>query len=408
MKYLLLSLALFCIFIPMLSGEFQFDDHYNITQREGDGRNNHRILQNGINILLYKVYGTNPIPYHLVSLFFHIGVCCVLVALCEELGVNQWAVVLYAVHPVIAGTASYIIQSSVIMATFYCLLALLLYLQKRYVWCALSWIVACYCKEIAWQFPLVIFAWEWSARKRNPWMLGTVILGEIAGICYMFHVGAWDRWNLHFNMAERMATEGRVLFSYWGKILCPHTGNLTINADTIVTSDLFILYFFVLICLVAFMFSNRIWSFAILCFCFLNIGESTFMSLELAFEHRLYMPLAFMVPAFATIQISKRTFTAFLVWYLALCFWYQGLWRSEYKMWKHCVKLTPNCPRANMNYARQLASNREFGLALVYYRRGMKCYPKHGGCWQTWIQSDMNKHGAVFLADTFLFIKKHR
>jgi len=104
-------------------------------------------------------------------------------------------------------------------------------------------------------------------------MLGTVILGEIAGICYMFHVGAWDRWNLHFNMAERMATEGRVLFSYWGKILCPHTGNLTINADTIVTSDLFILYFFVLICLVAFMFSNRIWSFAILCFCFLNIGE---------------------------------------------------------------------------------------------------------------------------------------
>ena len=52
----------------------------------------------------------------------------------------------------------------------------------------------------------------------------------------------------------------------------------------------------------------------------------------LAFEHRLYMPLAFMVPAFATIRISKKTFTAFLLWYLALCFWYQHLSKSEYRM----------------------------------------------------------------------------
>jgi len=209
MKYLLLSLVIFALFCPMLSGEFQFDDHYNITHLEGHGRNNHRIIQNNINVGLYKLFKTNPVPYHLVSLFFHAGVCCALWAICTHLKLKPWITILYAVHPVITGTVCYIIQSSVIMATFFCLMAFLFYLRKNYIRSFIMFIIACYCKEIAWQFPLVIFAWEWSARKRNPWMLGTVILGEIAGIVYIIRMGSWFKPTLHFNMAERLATQGQ-------------------------------------------------------------------------------------------------------------------------------------------------------------------------------------------------------
>jgi len=411
MKYVLLSLILFCVFIPMLSGEFQFDDHFNITQEEGHGLNGHRVIQGFINSTIFKLVDTSTVPYHLVSLAFHIGVCCVLVAICEHMGYKPWAVALFAIHPVIGGAVSYIIQASVMMATFFCLLAFFMYLRKRYIWCALSWVVACFCKEIAWQFPLVIFAWEWSANKRNPYYLGTVIVGEIAGVCYMFITGAWNSTSLHFNMAERVATQGRVLFSYWGKILLPHTGNLTINGDTVVTGNLFTMYLFVFICLVLFMRSNRIWAFAVLCFCFLSVMESTIVRLQLEYEHRIYMPLAFMVPAFTSLRVNRRVFVGLFTWYLVLCLWYQGLWRSEYKMWRHAVQLTPNCPRANLNMARHLFNRREFDEALVYYRRTLECYPKHEGVWKTWVRHDLREYGNVFLMDTYRFIQyagKHK
>lgn len=388
MKYLIIAM-LILVFVPMLAGEFQFDDYPNIVDRDGWGLNQHRVLQNYVNYGIFQVFGAYSLPFHMVSLFWHIAVCWLLMLICDEFGYKYWAVLLYGVHPVVGGTVSYIIQSSVIMATCFCLASFLMYLRKRYIFAVMAWIVACFCKEIAWQFPLVIFAWEWSARRKSKWFLGAVIAGEIVAVISLFRMVVWDRSHFHFNTVERLCTEGRIMFSYIGKMLYPNPCNLTINHDYMVSGDHLAIYLFVIIALLLFMVSKRIWAFAVLAYCSLHLMESTVLNLELAYEHRLYMPMAFMVPAIASVKVSKKTYGFILAWLLGVCFWYQTLWHSEYRMWKHCVEVTPDCARANVNMAKRYMLKGDGFKALWYYKRVFMCTPKRAGLYQKMAIEDL-------------------
>jgi hypothetical protein len=349
----------------------------------------YRLIPESINKALWDMGGGSPKPFHVWSVILHASVVCVLVSLCRRLGYKPYAVALFAVHPVITGTACYIIQNSVIMATLFCLLAFRAYLDKVYVLTLVLWGLACVCKPIAWMFPAVLFGWEWSNDKLNVRYLGGLILAEAAGIAYVL-MRVNPVWTgRHFNVYERVCTQGKVLFYYLYKIFMPWTGNLTLNHDFEVISHLGWMYLFVVIAVLLFVLSSRMWSYAVFAYCALLVMESSVLNLEMAFEHRLYMPLAFVVPAVASVKFDKKVLVLVVGYFAAVSLWYQGIWSSRLAMWEHCVRLTPQSARANLNLGRQYALRNDGLTALAYYRRAMLCDYRKKGEFHKWARIEV-------------------
>ena len=115
-----------------------------------------------------------------------------------------------------------------------------------------------------------------------------------------------------FTLFERLLTENRILLDYLHSILVPHLfGNGLINDDIIISKGLFdpittIFSIAINIALVvaALHFRKRqpVFSLAVLWFYGGHLLESTFISLELYFEHRNYTPM--MGPLFAVVYYA--------------------------------------------------------------------------------------------------------
>ncbi len=135
----------------------------------------------------YLLGGTNPEGYHLVNLLLHlanvflIGLFVRLLTI-EGTGASSPTVhrllptasaAVFALHPVQSEPVNYVYQRSTLLAAFFCLCAMILYLwserapgRRRYrVLAVISWILAAASKESAWVLPLVAFAWLWSKAR---------------------------------------------------------------------------------------------------------------------------------------------------------------------------------------------------------------------------------------------------
>lgn len=247
---------------------------------------------------------------------------------------------LWALNPVQTNVVTYLVQRMAGLAAFFYLTSLLLYVcarqrssrwQRLICWsgCVVAAAAAFSSKENTATLPFAMLLVEfifispelgakcytfWRRRKGLNifWLL--LALGIILPLAYhLFSQYTGGYGHRHFNMAERLYTELRIVVFYLSLLLLPLPGRLNLDHDFPLSHGLLTppetmlsLLLLAGLMVVAFRLKKRfpLIAFGIFWF-FLNLViESSFISLELVFEHRLYLPAIGFYVAFVAIIIQ--------------------------------------------------------------------------------------------------------
>jgi tetratricopeptide (TPR) repeat protein len=298
------------------------------------------------------------------------------------------------------------------------LLAFLLYLVGRGApvawkrWSLLgagfvAWGLALGSKEIAATLPFAVLLCEWFFfqyldrrwLRRHLGMLA-VLLAVFAGVALLY-LGAspLDRVldgyaRRDFTMGERLLTQPRVICLYLGLLLVPLPGRFNLLHDVAASHSLVdppttLLAFAALAAILA----AAVWiatrrplvSFGIL-WIFLHLAiESSFIPLELVFEHRMYLPMAgfallltdplsrLPARAFSRVAVAGLLVVAALA---AASAARNRVWRDEVTLWEDVVAKYPESHRAHNNLGLALERQDRRQEAIPHYRRALELDPR--------------------------------
>lgn len=323
------------------------------------------------------------------------------------------AALVFVCHPLQVQAVTYIVQRMTSLATLFYLAALVCYVQGRlrpaprqrgawWVAAIVCWLAACGSKEIAVTWPAAVWLYEWyffqdvSARwaKRSlRWLV------PIA--CALTAAAVWQREALFgtyalrdFTMGERVFTEWRVLVFYLSLFLWPAPGRLSITHDIGVSRGLFsppttLLSLALLMGLMVLAARGarrfRLASFGVVWF-FLQLAlESTVLPLELAYEHRMYLPMvglalvtAWLLFAYLPHVSWAVATTCGLAFVLAVVTSARNdTWRDARWLWADVVAKYPADARAYNNLGHVLAQRGEYSRALETLQRATSLRPDY-------------------------------
>jgi hypothetical protein len=305
----------------------------------------------------------------------------------------------WLLHPLLVSTVLYAVQRMVELAVFFSLLALLSYFKARtrssadrnffvYGWILfpLYLILALLSKEIGVLIPIYVLIIEFlvfkttlrsliKQRRMVYWMMFFIVIPmAVAGLYLLTHFNDLANYNSrNFTLYERLLTQLHVVVYYMRLILLPRIGEMSLfHDDFALTRDLdgfTLLLLVVLILMVASIWFLRyrapLVAFGIAWFLGSHVLESTFLPLELVFEHRNYLGMmGLLLPLVCyTMQIQKRELQP-LRWFIAVFFVVvTGQTYSRVQEWSNTgVMLTvavndhPKSSRARTEYANYLFS----------------------------------------------------
>jgi len=372
-----------------------------------ESRSRNRPLPNISFILNYYFHGQDTWGYHLVNLIIHIGAAIVLYFLLKTTlnlaslssryprknEIAFIATLLWAIHPLQTNGVTYIVQRMTSMCTLFYLSSLLFFvlgrldkknLTKQITLFGISFlcaIMALLSKEIAIFLPFTLLAYDYyflreeknSSTKKNYILLfsGSIVL--IALVSFILLGNNFPGILIQgyqfrdFTLVERLLTEPRVLFFYLSLLTLPLPTRLNLNHDLIISTGLItppqtmmaIIGIIVLIVLIFYLFNkNRLLSFAIFWYLGNLALESTFIPLELIFEHRLYLPstiVLFSATASLYNFASNRLFTVrfIAVLMISCCLiwtWQRNkVFHSQISLWSDVVAKSPGLARGHLN-----------------------------------------------------------
>jgi tetratricopeptide (TPR) repeat protein len=332
---------------------------------------------------------------------------------------------LWLVHPLATQSVTYIIQRMNSMATMFYLLSVLLYAlarqkqQKPYVsasrlsvpsWLflgsVLSALLAIGSKEIAVTLPIIIFIYEWYffqglsrewIIKKIPWAVVAllslfvwffVFLGEnpIASIMHSCD-------NREFTTAQRLMTQLRVIVHYLGLILYPNPNRLVFDYNIPVSTSLLsppstltslAALFLLATSSLILAKKERLLSFCIVWF-FVNLAvESSVICLELAYEHRTYLPSTFIILAIVALLfrgVRKREAACIVLTPIVILFSFwtferNKTWQDEETFWNDTNAKHPNKPRVLNNIGNLYYYKGDYEKAAELYLKALSLNPK--------------------------------
>lgn len=231
---------------------------------------------------------------------------------------------LWLLHPIQLLTVLHVVQRMTSLSALFLLAALLLHIHGRErggcagsAWLVLAWGIlwplSFLSKETGALFPGFALAWELIMRrsavgKLDGFARGLATLaglGLVAGLAYALSPSAqwlWSGYDLRpFSLVERLLTEARVLWFYLGLIAAPRLEAFGLYHDDIVVSTALFSPWTTLPALLglgglaglAWLMRTRapLLAFGIAWFLIGHALESTILPLEIAHEHRNYLPL---------------------------------------------------------------------------------------------------------------------
>ena len=251
---------------------------------------------------------------------------------------------LWALHPYQVSTVLYSVQRMTMLMTTFSILAIICYLNARFEYSnstrnfffytastLIFSILACLSKENGVLVILYIGIIELLIRKNKSYfnqtktenrlsigLLAFIGLGILAGLAYFILniESLLSSYQIRdFSLSQRLATEGSVLVLYLKNILIPNISNMNLYWDDFLiisfSSTIFLKSISILLAFLAIAMLLRkkipLFTFGIFFYFLSHTLESTFIPLELAFEHRNYI---------GTIGLSMAVvsvFTHFLV-----------------------------------------------------------------------------------------------
>jgi len=281
----------------------------------------------------------NASPFKQVNVLIHLLNALLLAKVCLQIGrilhkhilQPTWFAVIvtgiWMLHPFLASTSLMAIQRMTSLSATFCLLGLITYLHGRsqllnaeipgLIWMsigvALGTLLAALTKENGGLLPLFISILEFTLLKYyldisqskafQKWALGFLALPLIAILIYFgIHFNGYiTTYSTRiFNLQERLLTENVILFDYLGNLLIPSRSGAGPFHDDIGISKSLLLPITTLYSLIAWLILALLaWSirkkspvlfFSLCWFLGGHLLESTFIPLELYFEHRNYLP----------------------------------------------------------------------------------------------------------------------
>jgi tetratricopeptide (TPR) repeat protein len=463
---LALSIA---VYWPGLDGDFLFDDNPHIVRNQlvqigslspadlwqawssshldFPGSRPLAMLTFGVN---HAISGLSPFAFKATNLALHILSGLVLFAVARRLGqlflrlegrdseapaVHWWAwlaATLWLVHPLNLSPVLLSVQRMTILATLAVLMGLLCYVVGRRRLMdgqrgGLAWILASPLfagvgmlgKESAVLLPLLLFVTEWTllrfrgldARPRRQLVAFFVVataLPILGAIGYLLaHPGYLDFTGRPFDLAERLLTQPRVLWSYVHLLVIPDISAMGLFHDDVAISRNLLSPWTTMPSLVALIgvavagiaLRRRLplLSFATLFFLAGHALESSVFPLELVYEHRNYLPA--IAPLFALAYVPTvgsdalpvsawltRTLVALLLVALSASTALRAHdWSGFGRLITAEVGHHPDSPRSNFQYAQLLMEqirNAELSaeaaaLAKQHFERVVALDPNH-------------------------------
>jgi len=328
---------------------------------------------------------------------------------------------LWALNPIQTQAVTYIVQRMASMAAMFYILGIFFYLKGRideslinskffYVGCLYCFVFAILSKENAVVLPgslllvEVVFFQDLGiqkTRKTALWLaVGVGFMVVFLGVLLFM----WDQplsflngyQGRPFSLAQRLMTEPRILIIYLSQIFYPIPSRLSFDHQIAISTSLIepwttlpaILTVLLLICIGISQIRNRpVLAFGILFFFLNHVIESTFISLELIFEHRNYLPTLFLLfPVAAGLKWTidyyrKQQSPMFLMTTIFSLLFIIGLggstyirnlaWATEKSLWQDVLEKYPNSGRAHQNLAAYYKSKGQLEYALELHRKAL-------------------------------------
>ncbi len=292
---------------------------------------------------------------------------------------------LWIVHPLHTQSVTYIVQRMNSLAALFYLLSFICYIAARFskkkpstlLLTAASFIaggLAFGTKEISVTLPIFIVFYEFfffqdinlSWLKRKKTFLITLCAGIVILFFFKFGLFFWETIptsyaHRNFSLSERLLTEPRVILLYLSLLFFPLPSRLNLEHDFQLSHSLIdpvttlpaILFLLLLILLAVLLCrKERLLAFTIFWFLGNLLLESSFIPLEIIFEHRTYLPSMMFSLALILILtrfVPSRTLpfvTILLVTMLSLSTYERNkTWRSELTIYIDCVKKSPKKAR---------------------------------------------------------------
>jgi tetratricopeptide (TPR) repeat protein len=354
----------------------------------------------------------DPSGYRAVNIFIHILTAIFLFNTIKELlktpalasrfadydsqCIAVLSTLLWVLHPIQTQAVTYIVQRMTSMATLFYIAGLLIYIKARlnlspkrplflYLGCFTSFVMSMACKENAATFPLAIILIEIAFLSKNEETAPSIFRSPKARLCmgllvFIVAVFYFTKGNpfsfingyehRSFSLSERILTEFRVAIFYLSQIFYPHPDRFSIDHEFPVSTTIVdpwatlpaILIVASLVLLGCSQIKKRpLLGFAILFFFLNHIVESTVIPLEIIFEHRNYLPSAFLfVPAAWGFSVllnmlrNKSRFVAgvlvagmlLLIVNLGIATYLRNMvWASTWTLWADAARKAPGNAR---------------------------------------------------------------
>ncbi|MHB8766516.1 MAG: hypothetical protein ACYDA8_19570, partial [Deferrisomatales bacterium] len=341
-----LALLVAAVYWKSLPFSFQYDDFRNIAYNpalevhslspgELLGVTGQTMYVGGNRPLAYMTFAVNrylggddPWGYRLVNVGIHAAAAALVFLLACRLSVLAggvprpgwaWAAAAWwALHPVQTSTVVYVVQRMTSLATLFYLGGLLAYLRgrcRRQPWwfapAAALFYLGCQTKEIAFAFPAALVLAELAffptARRllaRRPWLAAAVPLAGVAALAWALQRYRGGYAEYPFTWQQRLLTELRVVAHYLGLLAVPHPSRLVADYNWSVSTGLWspattlaalVLHLWLLAAGTWALVRRPLYGFALVAFYLHLVIESSVIPLDLVFEHRLYLPSAFLI-----------------------------------------------------------------------------------------------------------------
>jgi protein O-mannosyl-transferase len=247
----LLFFATFAFYWPALDGGFIWDDSGHITKPElrsvqglsriwfqlGATQQYYPLVHSGF-WLQYRLWGDDPLGYHVVNVVLHcLAACLLFLTLCElEIPGAALAAAIFALHPVNAESVAWISEQKNTLSAALYFTAALFYLKfdKRrqirfYILASAFFLLALLSKTVTATLPgalLVVLWWKRGRLSKSdflylaPWFLVATLAGILTAWVEVKLVGAQGN-AFALTIAQRCLLAGRVIWFYTAKILWP-------------------------------------------------------------------------------------------------------------------------------------------------------------------------------------------
>ena len=450
---LILLLVAAAVYWPGLAGGFVFDDYSSIVNNASL-----RLFDGSLASLVdatagglaspwgrplslasfaFNSYLTPGDPYYfkLTNLFIHLTNGLLVYVLVRQVWPHLvagegdprlaalWVSAVWLLHPINLTPVLFVVQRMTGLASLFSLAAICTYLfGRRHLgwkrWSAvgasvlLLWPAGVLSKETALVLPLFLLLCEWQvfrtfdglAQKHRGLVAGGCILLGVCGLAVTWPL-IIDTYQLRdFTLGERLMTEARVLWLYVLQICLPQPDLFALHHDDVVISKgllapadtILAIFGWLSIGAVAVMQRTaRPWlTFAILWFLIGHVLESSFLGLEIAYEHRNYVPsigLIFGIAALFFSSTAKKTQVpriALAACFLVLCAVITGVramqWGDEYIRTQIESNTHPGSARTHSEAARAILDRTlptgfmsvpGYNMARIHYQRAAKLDP---------------------------------